>query len=119
MTATRPAAPTARFEFDVDEFERSLADAAKELGKTADEEIDRLGELAADRIRDYVPVGSERKLYDSIDSRPGTDEDGHFVEVGSFDVWYAVFVEMGTSEQEAQPFVLPGLEEARRAWSVL
>lgn len=109
---------TAEFELDTDEFERELAHAAVWLGETAAKHVDQFGDVAADRMRANVPVDTGQ-LRDSIDAKAGDDEDGHYVDVGSFGVWYALYVEMGTSEHAAHAFILPGLEEAYGMWAVI
>ncbi len=66
-------------------------------------------QLAADiamLARHYAPVGETGDLRDSIEARPDR------VVVG---VKYAGFVEYGTSENEAQPYLRPAVDEVDKS----
>ena len=52
------------------------------------------------------------RLWGSITWRPGADPVSPYVDVGSA-VFYAPFVELGTSRMAARPFLRPALEAAR------
>lgn len=52
------------------------------------------------------------RLRGSITWRPGEDEISPYVDVGT-NVFYAPFVELGTSRAPAYPFLRPALEAAR------
>jgi HK97 gp10 family phage protein len=52
------------------------------------------------------------RLRGSITWRPGQDEISPYVDVGT-NVFYAPFVELGTSHAPAYPFLRPALEAAR------
>lgn len=52
------------------------------------------------------------RLRGSITWRPGGDETGWYVDIGS-NVLYAPYVELGTSRAPAYPFLRPALEAAR------
>lgn len=52
------------------------------------------------------------RLRGSITWEPGADSQGPYVDVGS-NVFYAPFVELGTSRAPAYPFLAPALEAAR------
>jgi HK97 gp10 family phage protein len=52
------------------------------------------------------------RLRGSITWRPGHDNEGPYVDVGSA-VLYAPYVEFGTSRMPAYPFLRPALEAAR------
>ena len=109
----------ATFQVEVDEFERALHGAAGDLLAAADGHLLAFGDLAVERMQAYCPVGEDGTpdLLNSIDARPGRDEDGFYLDIGTFGVFYSLFVEMGTSQNDAKPFIRPGLEEAVAAWS--
>jgi HK97 gp10 family phage protein len=52
------------------------------------------------------------RLRGSITYRPGRDGISPYVDVGS-SVYYAPFLELGTSKMAARPFLRPALESAR------
>lgn len=58
------------------------------------------------------PASRSGRLRGSITWRLGADVQSPFVDVGSA-VFYAPFVELGTSRMEARPFLRPALEAAR------
>ncbi len=77
-------------------------------------------EAAAKRIATGAPPGAPGhgpgvrtgRLRASITWRPGHDSFSPYVDVGSA-VFYAPFVELGTSRMAARPFLRPALEAAR------
>ena len=77
-------------------------------------------EAAAKRIASAeppsVPGGGPAvrtgRLRGSITWRPGLDLLSPYVDIGTA-VFYAPFVELGTSRMEARPFLRPALESAR------
>lgn len=108
----------ADFEVETDAWERALVDAAGELLSESEDFLKAFGEYAADRMRSYCPLGDDgtHELLEAIDARFGSDDRGPYVDIGTFGVFYALFVEMGTSKAAAHPFIRPGLEEAVAAW---
>lgn len=106
---------TAHFELDDDAFLLAIADAADVLQRTGEADLEQLAELAVDRMVDYVPVDTG-ELRDSLDARPGRDENGFFVDVGSFDNDHNWYVEFGTSKMAAQSYQRPGLAEGVVLW---
>lgn len=58
------------------------------------------------------PAVRTGRLRGSITWRPGSDALSPYVDVGSA-VFYAPFVELGTSKMAARPFLRPALEMAR------
>ena len=58
------------------------------------------------------PAVRSGRLRGSITWRPGADTVSPYVDVGSA-VFYAPFVELGTSRMAARPFLRPALEAAR------
>lgn len=58
------------------------------------------------------PAVRTGRLRGSITWRPGQDAQSPYVDIGSA-VYYAPFVELGTSRMAARPFLRPALEAAR------
>lgn len=108
----------AAFDVETDEWERALVDVAGDLLSESEDFVVAFADNATDRMRNYCPLGEDGKheLLESIDARPGRDDLGFYIDVGTFGVFYSLFVEMGTSKAAAQPFIRPGLEEAIAAW---
>lgn len=109
----------ATFVVETDAWERAIADAVDETLASAEAELGALADLAVERMQAYCPTGEDgsHELLESIAAVPGRDEGGFFIHVGTFGVFYSLFVEMGTSVQPGQPFIRPGLEEAVANWS--
>lgn len=109
-----PAGAHADFLVETAEWEKALADAIDETLADAEDSVTAFGGVAVDRMRSYVPLGTDGKheLFEAIDARPGRDDLGFYLDVGTFGVFYSLFVEMGTSVQPGQPFIRPALEEA-------
>jgi hypothetical protein len=61
------------------------------------------------------PAVRTGRLRGSITWRLGADGISPYVDVGS-GVYYAPYVEMGTSRMQARPFLRPGLQAARATW---
>ena len=59
-----------------------------------------------------------KKLHDEIDVRKAPYEDGGWSVFaqgpGNYDRFYAIFVELGTSDTKAQPFLRPALNKNKR-----
>lgn len=63
-------------------------------------------------IPGHGPAVRTGRLRGSITWRPGLDAVSPYVDIGSA-VFYAPFVELGTSRMAARPFMRPALEAAR------
>ena len=103
---------TSSVDVDADGFLQALAKSVRALELRTEADLQRLAQKAARNMRQLAPVDTGR-LRNSIGVTSGRDSRGLYVDVGPT-VDYAVHVEYGTSRQEAQPFVRPGLAEAVR-----
>lgn len=98
--------------WDVDsaDFQRGLEVAVERMKVTTEAGLIRLGLRAVRAMKQFCPV-DYGVLRSSIGMTQGKDARGLYVDLGT-SVEYALPVEFGTSTQEAQPFVRPGLAEA-------
>lgn len=60
----------------------------------------------------HGPAVRTGRLRGSITWRPGVDAISPYIDIGTA-VFYAPFVELGTSRMDARPFLRPALEHAR------
>lgn len=91
-------------------FERNLKRAFDELALESFDDLQRVALDVQNRARELCPVDTGR-LRSSIHHKPGRDQRGPYVDVGT-NVDYAAFVEYGTRHQRAQPFLRPAVAEA-------
>lgn len=78
----------------------------------AQRDAETVNAASAERIAQEAQGRAPRdtgELADSIEAKPGEDDE-YRVEVG---VWYAHFLEFGTSRQGARPFLTPAAEAER------
>lgn len=71
--------------------------------------LERMGIQVEHGAKDRCPVDTGR-LRSSITHQMGRDAQGLYVAVGS-DVEYCPFVELGTSRMQAQPFLVPAVQD--------
>jgi HK97 gp10 family phage protein len=90
----------------VNRFPRIMA----ELGPKVNLALLAGAEQIAQDARGRVPVESG-SLRDAI--HVDSDHDGHLVVAGDNDVFYGHFVEFGTSNNAAHPFLIPATESNR------
>ena len=100
------------FEVFDSEFLAALESTLTRIEVETAKALDDLGEEIRDRAKEYCPVDTGR-LQNSIQSIPGDDSQGHYVEVGT-NIYYAGFVEFGTVKMRAQPYLRPALMDALR-----
>lgn len=86
-----------------------MAALEREIRPQVDRELERAAEAGAEDARRRVPVDTGR-LRDSI--KVARTANG--ARYGS-DVDYALFVEFGTVDTPAQPFLRPGLDDVAKA----
>lgn len=98
------------FEIDSKAFADGLERSYADIGRACEREVHRTGELASVTARRLAPRRTGA-LVDSIVARAR----GNATEV-SAGVDYAAFVEYGTSDTPAQPFLRPALEQAARSF---
>lgn len=96
---------------DVDStaFLIGLQAAVANLKVDGEKGLARVGLRVQNAAREFCPVQTGR-LRSSIQSVPGKDTQGPYVDVGT-NVEYAPYVEFGTSRQPAQPYLRPALAE--------
>lgn len=99
-------------EFDSEGFEAALQGYLDRLDVDTLAKARRLAIRAQRSMRQFAAVDTGR-MRQSIGVTEGVDQRGAYFDVGP-SVDYAFHVEYGTSTQEAQPFVRPGLLEAAR-----
>lgn len=98
------------WELDDRAFQAGLAAEAKKMQGRAEQDLQRVGDKAANVARTLVPVDTGR-LRDSIEAKSAQGEQGFEVEITS-DVEYAASVEFGTSTRSAKPFLRPAVAQA-------
>jgi len=94
-------------EFDDREFRIVLKAAMERMGKMTKADLLRLGYKVANKAKTLCPVDTGR-LRSSISVEDGEDGRGYFVKVGT-NVEYAPYVEFGTYQMPAQPYLRPAL----------
>lgn len=107
---------TSVVDIDDTDFRQGLERAFAALKLESADELRRMAIDIQNRARELAPVDTGR-LRSSIQHQTGRDRRGPYVDVGSFSVHYAVFVEFGTSRMRSQPFLRPAFAEAVSAWS--
>jgi len=102
-------------QYDDEAFRKGLARALGGLRLRTERDLTVLGLRVQNRARELCPVDTGR-LRSSIQTS-GLQRDGRgaYIKVGT-NVFYAGFVEFGTSRMPAQPYLRPALLEAARAW---
>lgn len=97
---------------------QDMIDSLSTLNKVADLEFYRVVQETKDDVvevaQDRVPVDTG-KLQGSIDGTVRTRGDNIVFLVGS-PVEYAAYVELGTSNMSAQPYLRPALEQATKSF---
>lgn len=90
-------------------LDRLATDLEQELGWAVRDEA---ADVREDE-RSWVPVLTG-ELHDGIDF----EVDGLTARVGIFDtgLWWAIYIENGRKNADAQPFVTPAYEASRRRW---
>ena len=85
--------------------------------QATDEACEEGAEMVLKDARKLVPKRT-KKLHDEIDIRKAPYEDGGWSVLaqgpGNYDRFYAIFVELGTSDTRAQPFLRPALNKNKR-----
>lgn len=96
---------------DSEAFEQALREAVSSLALRGEGALVRLGVRVQNAARELCPVDTGR-LRSSVNSS-GLQRDGRgpYVEVGT-NVEYARYVEFGTLNSRAQPYLRPALLEA-------
>lgn len=102
---------TAKVDFDQRAFLRGLAESVAKMDAAADQLAKQVGQQIAKELRTAAPVGHTGRLKRSIKSTPGRDAHGPYADV-SVGMFYASFLEFGTSRRPARPFFRPTLEKA-------
>ena len=96
-------------------FRSALATEAKRMQRDATKRMEDVGEQTATTARQRCPVDTGA-LRASIAVAANKTPNGTEVEI-STGVSYARFVEFGTSDRPAQPFLRPALAEVPQRWS--
>jgi len=101
---------TSDIDVNAPEFLDGLRRAYRQLVIDSEQDLQRFAIDVQNRARELCPVDTGR-LRSSIQHKPGRDQQGPFVDVGT-NVEYAGYVEFGTRFQKAQPYLRPALAEA-------
>jgi HK97 gp10 family phage protein len=104
---------SAHVDFDDKAFLRALNESTDKLDAAAEQVAVQVGRQIASAMRAVAPDRTGR-LKRSIKSTPGRDAHGPSADV-SVGVFYASFVEFGTSIRRAEPFFRPTMEQADEA----
>jgi HK97 gp10 family phage protein len=94
----------------VTDVDRAFAKTREQIVNAVTKSIGEAAEAIRDEARRNVPVDTGR-LRDNIVAK--VDEKQAKVGVFDRDSYYAMFVEFGTSDQQAQPFLGPAAELER------
>lgn len=122
--ATRGGARVSKVDVNDKQFGEALKRRVRELEVEQEQDILRLALDVERRAKALVPVGDPPvHLRDGISHKQGRDERGYYVDVGSpgrrrtyfggrADLFYDRFVEYGTKNMAARPFMRPALAQA-------
>jgi HK97 gp10 family phage protein len=97
-------------EVDDKAFLRDLQVHLAKMETKTEGDLMKVGLQVQNEARRACPVDTGR-LRSSIMMKHGTDGGGFYVTIGT-NVEYAAFVEFGTSNMRAQPFLLPAVAKA-------
>jgi HK97 gp10 family phage protein len=97
----------------VDKFRTGIAVALSDQRKALGADLRRLAGQLAEEIKDACP-SKTGALRNSIRVVERADGLGASVQVGDAAVYYASYVEYGTSRAPAHPFVRPAVEKFKR-----
>jgi HK97 gp10 family phage protein len=100
-------------EVDDQAFILSLEKALKALVARSRRNVDALGDLELSAAENLAPVKTGH-LRRSFKKRVSQEAGGLSVEISN-DAPYAAFVEFGTSDTPAQPYMRPAMDRARAA----
>lgn len=105
------------FRFNEAEMRRLLTvdvgrDLARRAIKVEAAAKQSMGREAPPSTPGHPPAVRTGRLWGSITWRLGTDSEGVYADIGTA-VYYAPFLELGTSRMAARPFLRPALESAR------
>ncbi len=102
--------------FGMDELMQKLEEIGNKAGKIQNEALKKAAETVLDSAKEKVPVDTG-KLKDNLDiSKVKTKNGEKYIEVGitkgdNSEIFYGKFIEWGTSQRPATPYLQPAYEE--------
>ena len=100
----------------MDELMKKLEEMGNKAGKIQNTALSKAAETVLDAAKDKVPVNTG-KLKDTLGIGKIKTKDGaKYIEVGinkgdTSDIFYGKFIEWGTSQRPATPYLQPAFEE--------
>jgi HK97 gp10 family phage protein len=100
----------------MDELMQKLEEMGNKAGKIQNEALKKAAETVLDSAKEKVPVDTG-KLKDTLDMSTVKTKNGEkYIEVGitkgdNSEIFYGKFIEWGTSQRPATPYLQPAYEE--------